>query len=300
MILGIVTGLLAALFQSGSYVFSRQFLTKHNSSWQLIVYSQLAMGILGGITMLFVPFGNLFQNPACFLTTLIVWIAFMVIGQYAFFRTLREIEASRLASLLGLKILILAAISLIFLGGRLALLQTLAIFISAAAAMAMNWSGGGNISLKGCFWLFLTLLFYSLADLAETRMVLMVQTGSLIYDGVIIGGVSYFALGVCTLPALFRCQRSWRLLRDAAPFGFAWFYAMTLLFMCFGLLGTVFGNVVQSSRGLFSVLIGLILAELGANKIEAKVSKATWVRRGIAALLMMLAIFLYSYGSKMQ
>ena len=298
MILGIISGLFAALFQSGSYVFSRQFLAKHNSSWLLIVYSQLAMGILGGITMLFVPFGNLFQDPARFLVTLVFWIAFMVIGQYAFFRTLREIEASRLASLLGLKILILAAISLIFLGGRIGFLQTVAIFVSAAAAMAMNWSGGGNISLKGCVWLFLTLLFYSLADLAETRMVLMVQTGNMIRDGIIIGGVSYFALGLSTVPVLFRCQRSWRLLRDAAPFGFAWFYAMTLLFMCFGALGTVFGNVVQSSRGLFSVLIGLILAEMGANKIESKVSGFTWIRRGIAALLMMLAIFLYSYGSK--
>lgn len=297
MILGIVTGLLAALFQSGSYVFSRQFLAKYNSSWQLIVYSQLAMGIFGGITMLFVPFGELFRDPVRFGLTLIFWIAAMIIGQYAFFRTLREIEASRLASLLGLKILILAAISLIFLGGRISGLQTLAIFVSAASAMAMNWSGGGRFTLKGSCWLFATLLFYCLADLAETRLVLMVRTGNMIRDGVIIGGVSYFALGLVTLPALFRCERSWKLLKDAVPFGFAWYYAMTLLFMCFGLLGTVFGNVVQSSRGLFSVLIGLVLAEMGASRIESKVSRGTWIRRSIAALLMMLAIFLYSRGS---
>ena len=298
MLLGIVTGLLAALLQSGSYVFSRQFLARHNSSWQLIVYSQLAMGLLGGITMLFMPFGNLFQDLVPFLLTLLFWIASMMIGQYAFFRSLKEIEASRLASLLGLKILILAAISLIFLNGRISVLQTLAIFVSAAAAMGMNWSGGGRLSLKGCIWLFQTLVFYSLADLAETRMVLMVQTGNMIRDGIIIGGVSYFGLGVLTLPALIRCKRSWKLLRDAVPFGVAWFYAMTALYMCFGLLGTVFGNVVQSSRGLFSVLIGLILAEMGATRIEAKVSKSAWIRRGIAALLMMLAIFLYSYGSQ--
>lgn len=298
MILGIVTGLLAALFQSGSYVFSRQFLAKHNSSWLLIVYSQLAMGILGGITMLFVPFGELFRDPGRMLLTMGFWIVMMIVGQYAFFRTLREIEASRLASLLGMKILILAAISLVFLGGRISGLQTLAIFISAAAAMAMNWSGGGKFTLKGCLWLFTTLVFYCLADLAETRLVLMVRSGSMIRDGIIIGGVSYFALGLVTLPALCRCKHSWKLLRDAAPFGFAWYYAMTLLFMCFGLLGTVFGNVVQSSRGLFSVLIGLVLAEMGASRIEGKVAKADWIRRGIAALLMMLAIFLYSYESK--
>ncbi|MBR2641816.1 MAG: EamA family transporter [Lentisphaeria bacterium] len=298
MVLGIITGLIAALFQSGSYVFSRQFLAKHHSSWQLIVYSQLAMGILGGITMIFMPMGNLFQDPVRFLLTLFFWIAAMVTGQYAFFRSLKEIEASRLASLLGLKILILAAISLIFLKGRISGMQTLAIFVSAAAAMAMNWSGGGKLSLKGCIWLFVTLVFYSLADLAETRMVWMVQSGSMIRDGVIIGGVSYFALGVCTLPALCRCPRNWRLLCSAVPFGVAWYYAMTALYMCFGLLGTVFGNVVQSSRGLFSVLIGLVLAEMGATSIESKISKAAWVRRGIAALLMMLAIFLYSYGSK--
>ena len=113
MFLGIVSGLVAAFLQSGSYVCSRQFLAKYSSSWLLTVYSQLAMGLLGGITLCFVPLGELFSDPARFLLTLAFWIMSMVVGQYSFFRSLREIEASRLASLLGLKILILAAISLV-------------------------------------------------------------------------------------------------------------------------------------------------------------------------------------------
>ena len=296
MLLGIVSGLIAALLQSGSYVFSRQFLAKYSSSWQLTVYSQLAMGIMGGVTLCFVPLGQLFSDPARFLLTLVFWLFSMVIGQYSFFRSLREIEASRLASLLGLKILILAAISLLFLHGHVSGTQTAAIFLSAAAAMAMNWSGGGKLSVRGALWLFVTLVFYSLADLAETRMVRMVRTGNMIRDGIIIGGVCYFALGLATAPALAFCKRSWKMLRDAVPFGLAWYYAMTVLFVCFGMLGTVFGNVVQSSRGLFSILLGVLLAGLGATRIEARVSAGAWLRRSLAAVLMMVAIYLYSIG----
>lgn len=296
MFLGIVSGLVAAFLQSGSYVCSRQFLAKYSSSWLLTVYSQLAMGLLGGITLCFVPLGELFSDPARFLLTLAFWIMSMVVGQYSFFRSLREIEASRLASLLGLKILILAAISLVFLHGHVSGMQTAAIFLSALAAMAMNWSGGGKLSVKGGLWLFVTLVFYSLADLAETRMVLMVRTGNIIFDGVIIGGACYFALGLATLPALAFCTRSWKMLRDAVPFGLAWYYAMTVLFVCFGTLGTVFGNVVQSSRGLFSILLGVALAALGATRIEARVSAGAWLRRTCAAVLMMVAIWLYSAG----
>jgi hypothetical protein len=70
------------------------------------------------------------------------------------------------------------------------------------------------------------------------------------------------------------------------------------LFACFGLIGVVHGNIVQSTRGLISIGIGYLLARAGHAHIEERVSRATMLRRVVAGVLMLLAVALFTLGAR--
>ncbi|WP_294437623.1 hypothetical protein [uncultured Victivallis sp.] len=78
------------------------------------------------------------------------------------------------------------------------------------------------------------------------------------------------------------------------PFAVSWFLSQVALFVCFGLLGTVFGNVIQASRGLISIGIGMLLVRWGLGKLDARISRRMWLRRIAAGILMTAAIILYA------
>jgi hypothetical protein len=69
--------------------------------------------------------------------------------------------------------------------------------------------------------------------------------------------------------------------------------AICLLFACFGLIGVVYGNVVQSTRGIMAVGIGWIVAHIGHAHLESKVSRRVFRRRVAGAILMTAAVILY-------
>ncbi len=294
MILGIIAGVVTALLQSFSYIFSAGFMMKYKSSLRLVIFSQLVMGVFClPIAPLLFPV-ELWKMLPEFLLGILMWVLFFVTGQTAFFNTLRSIEASRVSSLLGLKIIVLSVIYVLWKGHGLGSWQWLAVFLSAIAAMAMNWSGGSRFTLRGMLWLALTLVAYSLTDMAETYLVRMPASGNVIMDACGVAAVCYLLLGILTLPMLFKYRWSRKQFVMAMPFGLAWFLSQVSLFICFGLLGTVFGNVIQSSRGLFSIGLGIILLHYGYGKLDAKIGGKMWLRRGIAAALMTIAIIIYS------
>jgi hypothetical protein len=68
---------------------------------------------------------------------------------------------------------------------------------------------------------------------------------------------------------------------------------MILLYVCFGIIGPVYGNVIQSTRGLMSVALGAWLAHLGFRRLETRVSRRTLVLRFLAAGLMCVAIWMF-------
>ncbi len=295
---GIIAGVVTALLQSISYVFSAGFMVKYKSPIRLLIFSQLAMGL---VSLPFIPFffpAQLWHMLPEFLLFTVLWIVCFGIGQTAFFNTLRNIEPSRSASLLGLKIIVLSVIYVCFLGNRLNGLQWLAVLMSATAAVGLNWSGGSRFTLKGLFWLALTLIFYSLTDMAETHLVLMPASGSTIRDAIGMVAVCYAILGLATLPLLRKYRWTKQQFVRAVPFGLAWFFSQATLFVCFGLLGVVFGNVIQSSRGLFSIALGILVVAMGHGRLDVKISRHMWMRRIVAALLMAAAIILYSWAKQ--
>ena len=300
MIFGIVAGVLSALFQSGSYALSRAFMLKHKSRLNLLFYSQLAMGALGVLTLpLILPVVR-FPWSGAFWGLMAGWFFAFVIGQFSFFQALREIEASRLSSLFGLKIVVLAVIFIAVEQRNLNFLQWIAVVLSAVAAMGMNLTGG-RLSLKGLAWLALTLVSYSACDIVETGIIKMMPGKSVMLESLGIVALSYALLGFCTLPVLALKNDHRRLLIDAVPFSVAWYGAMIFIYVCFGLIGVVFGNIIQASRGIISVALGAVLLHYGFDRLEPRVGRKAWIRRFLMAVVMVAAMCLYTYArNRMQ
>ena len=111
MLYGFLAGCAAATLQSTSYVFSRMFISRHQSALTLAVYSQLVMGAMG-ILMSAICFCFI-EYPCSFKYIMVgaAWIVTYILAQTSFFAALKSVEASRLSSLLGTKIIALAIIS---------------------------------------------------------------------------------------------------------------------------------------------------------------------------------------------
>jgi len=84
--------------------------------------------------------------------------------------------------------------------------------------------------------------------------------------------------------------------KKVSPFAFFWLLAILFLFTCFADLGTVNGNIIQSTRGLLAIGLGAMLAKAGYTELEERVDAAVMARRVLAGVLMVLAIVCYNWG----
>ena len=295
MLFGIIMGSIAAVLQSTSYIFSRLFISRHKSSLYLTVYSQLAMGIMG--LVMFAVCCKLTTYPLTWKYALLclAWITTYITAQFSFFMALTHVEASRLSSLLGTKIITLAAISLL-LGNKLNMIQWIAVVLCCISAVGMNFTGG-KLSFKSCLWIGSAVLSYSLCDLSCTAMIHEMPGTNITLNSFCVVAISYAALGVLTLPALFFVPVERKLFLAATPFGAAWFISMNFLLTGFGTLGVVYGTIIQSGRGIVSVVLGVLLIHLGFDHLEPRVNKKAWFRRAVMAALMLAAMTLYAKGS---
>ncbi len=63
------------------------------------------------------------------------------------------------------------------------------------------------------------------------------------------------------------------------------------------MIGVVYGNIVQSTRGVISVALGAAVAAAGFVHLEERMSRKLFARRLIAAAIMALAIAMFHLGS---
>ena len=87
-----------------------------------------------------------------------------------------------------------------------------------------------------------------------------------------------------------RDRRDWD---GAWQYAAAWLVSVTALYIAFALLGVVFTNIVQSTRGIIAVVLGATLAHLGWHDLEDRVDRGTFLRRLVAAAVMTAAIALF-------
>lgn len=299
MLLGILGGVAAAAFNSVDFLFRSRFLLCYKSPVCLLVVGSVTMMVMSLPFLFFlVPFASVPSIGKLILTTLGA-SCFFLIGQGSFMTALRYMEASRLSSLLGLKILVLSVIFMLS-GHWLNRWQLLAVFVAATAAVMFNWTASKPIPWKGWIFLLLTLIGFSVTDMFETSLVEQIRESSDFSNfrsAMAVVPLLYTSLGLLLLPGLFFYKPGKDQFCKAFPHAVLWLISQVFLLACFGMVLPVFGNVILATRGIFSVILGALLPIFGLAALDSQIPAKMWIRRGIAALLMLAAIAIYSFAT---
>lgn len=316
MLLGILLGLGSALFSSLAYLASRRFTVRHaelekdQPNWRgplrLMVCSHAMLGIMCGIAHLFLTPINQPSQPAdwswAITTTMLVSVLYLT-GNTLLFFALRHTEASRVAPLLGMKVVLLALVTQFVMQRPLENQQWVAVALATAAAWVLGSSGGRltlatmSLAIGACAGFVCSDLFIEQmvpawlpSGLAKDQ-----ATGQQLVRASMTGmSLVYVWSGILAL-ILFPIAKPWRKThwRSAAPYAGSWMLAMICLFSCFALTNIILGNILQSTRGLMSILLGVLIVKLGHHHIESHVPLKVVIQRVIAAAMMIGAITLY-------
>jgi drug/metabolite transporter (DMT)-like permease len=197
---------------------------------------------------------------------------------------------------LGLKIIVLAVISIAILGKHFGTLQWIGIGLSLLAAYLVG-SSGSRLNLSAWGFVAATCLFYSVSDLCMKELINKFSYLGLFPASVVSACLCYALAGVAGLALLpFVRTKSTARWKAAFPFAVFWFLGILFLFGCFASIGVVFGNIVQSTRGIVSLAMGWAVARRGHEHIEEKISGRVFGVRAAAGGLMLAAIALFYLG----
>ena len=99
---------------------------------------------------------------------------------------------------------------------------------------------------------------------------------------------------IYALPKTLKEDRA--LLKDAIGYSITWYTGTLFLFLSFTFVNVVLANIVQSTRGLTSIGIALIVTKLGHTHLESKMTTSTLAKRIVVAVLMAFAVIFYVLG----
>jgi len=296
--LGIIFGVATAALQAIAYLLSRILFGRGFPLIKLLAMGHVVMAVAAGPVLVAVWRADM-PGPAVWLWPVVGTVGGYLIGQCGLFYALRHTEASRVAPLLGLKIVMLAVLAVTLLDLPLSPEQWVAVVIATAAAFVLNHTGG-SIPVRALAAILVTCLFYSFSDLMIVQLVDAVQLD----DGRVVASIratamAYVFLGVVALPLLpwlgSRKLRDWK---AVLPYAAAWLGSMFCMFAAIGLVQVVLANILQSTRGIIAVVLGAIVAKIGHVHLEQRTTRAVLVRRVVAATLMTVAVALYVIGKQ--
>jgi uncharacterized membrane protein len=298
MSIGIVFGFLAALFQSISYLCTRLYIERHkNDIGTLLALSHIIMGIISIPLVFFLLPPNMPQLSS-YLPSLLASAGFYLFGQIFLFWALIKSEPSRVSPLLGMKVIILALISFIFLHQHLALVQWIAVVLCSYSVFLLS-NSGKKLHRSSLILIVLTCFSYCISDINIKTLVDQFKFLGVFHGAVLSTALCYLLCGFVGL--LFLFVRPHHTTRDtwvySLPFAFSWLIAMIFLFSCFALIGVIFGNILQSTRGVMSIVLGFFIAHIGFEGLETKITRNILVKRILAACLMTAAIALFYYSN---
>ena len=294
---GIITGLAAAACQSLSYVLSRRFLARHgNNGVALFGLSHAITGVMALALLPFLWSGQL-KNIPVYLCPLLAYTFTYLLGQFLLFQSFKHTDASRVSPLLGLKIPMLALITVLFLAEPITGFQWVAILATLGGSLALNYTGG-RIPAKALLLILCTCFAYSLSDISIVELMRRLAPDGSLRMILLSTCLCYCVCGVVGITVVLfsgrknRTAEKWRM---AFPVGGVWFAGMLFLFISLWSVNVLMANIIQSLRGPFSIILGSIIAWLGHVHIERKVSAWVLVRRLVASFFMCCAIALFAH-----
>lgn len=194
--------------------------------------------------------------------------------------------------MLSLKTFFLVLLNMLLFRQFIAPMQFVAVLMCVAAVFVMNFSGL-RISLKALGLILICCFFLASSDIADYLLVTVMPHRTMIEDGIMATGYCYLMLGVVSLPGLYFVGYNQRKILQTVPYSCAWLLSMIVFFICLGYLGTVHTTIIQSLRGLFSVLLGVVVAWLGFTAIETRNTWKIWMLRALAAALITTSVLIY-------
>lgn len=294
-LIGIVAGLTAATLQSLSYLFSRGFVMRQlGSPIKLILVSQVFMALLS-LPVFAITRGPDLPSISAYILPLFLATAFYTVGQACLFIVMRTVQASRVAPMLGFKIVILAIISAALMGVEILPRQWIGVAIATIGVAVLNFSGG-RLSARSTFALFLACVAYSFSDIYIRVLIDALAPLPILRASFYAASASYIMCGSFScIVLLIRRELSHvtKGIRFSMPYAICWLAGMFALFTCFGSVGPVLGNILQSSRGIISILIAIPAVRLGFGLIEPASPRRVMVQRLTSAALIVLAVWLY-------
>jgi len=303
--LGVASGLAAAGLSALSYLISRHHgLQQRATGRQSVALRLLVLAhvIMAAVCIPVVYLLWPMASPAWqqFAAPLLASTGFYVLGQSALFAALKAADASQISPLLGLKVVMLALLVTFVMGTALDARQWLAVALSVAAAAILQ-TGRGGVSLRAFGCVLFCCICFAIADILIVSLINGLQTGvaeaggsiSRLHGGVLALTLTYGLCGGLSAPLALTLRPYLRTdWISAGQYSTTWLGSMLGLYCCFGLVGVVFGNILQSTRGVMNVALGAWLAHLGWHDLEQKVDRAMLIKRIAAALLMTAAITL--------
>lgn len=294
MIAGLMLGLGAAFCQACSYLAMQHYRHERpDDNRTLLVVGHVWMGIFSLVLWLI-----LWPSP---LPTIGVWLEptfstaiWYVLGQTSLLYALRKIEPSRISPLLALKLIILAIMTMVLTEQFLSSGQWVAVGMCVLGGIALNYSGK-PIPMRAVIATLLACMCYSFSDWNIQRAIkALAPLGAM--AAVTSTLLCYGLCGILTALVLpWWGSRQRYVWQAAAPFAVAWFTAMICLAATFASVGVLMGNILQSTRGLMSVMLGWMLVKIGWEHLERRATRGEFVRRLGAATLMMAAVILYAW-----
>jgi drug/metabolite transporter (DMT)-like permease len=319
LLIGILLGLCSALASSLAYLASRRFTVRHaghepdQPNWRgplrLMVCSHVMLSfVCGGAYLVLMPRGAEAQPAdwAWAITTSVFVALFYLAGNTLLFFALRLTAASRISPLLGMKVVLLAFATQFILHEPLVVQQWVAVALASAAAWVLGASGGrlpvktmllalGACAGFVCSDLFIKQMVPAWLPAGVDYEVAKTEDGPALVKASITGMSLVYVwcglIAIALLPAAKPWDRAYW--RGSAPYAGAWMTSMVCLFSTFALVGIILGNILQSTRGLMSIALGVWLIKLGHHHIETHAPWRVVLQRAVAALLMVGAIALY-------
>lgn len=312
LFLGLIFGLVSAVSHSLAYLASRWFtVSGRGTSWQLLVIVHIQLGLLSAAGMGFAwPSGLDFV--ASWAVPALAASVVLMLSQATFFWVLRHVDASTLAPLMSVKMAVIALMTIIGIygpGQPVSVYGWLGVGLAIAAAFLIQGLGAAP-ALKTWGWIVAMFFGYAFCDVSISRAIdVMVEeqlaSGAIVADtpgarlhaATFAATIVYGGTGVLSLIASpwlgTRSPKAWR---DALPYTLCWSVAMVALYAAFGMLGVVYGAILQSTRSLWSVVLGWFVARLGDHGIETAHQNHVMVWRILAALLMIAAVAIFALG----
>ena len=197
-------------------------------------------------------------------------------AQAALLTALRSVDASRIAPLLGLKIAALAVLATLR-GETLGVYQWSAVGLAVAGGAVLGHAGG-PLPRRALTQVLAACGLYAVCDELILRTIRGVEAAAGLdamatpWRGpVFTVAAVYVALALPAAALLpWRGSRRWVDWRDAVPYAVLWLAAMATLYGTFARVGTVLGGILQSSRGLIAIGLGVALSAAGLGTPGAK------------------------------